>query len=140
MSLQSLISTGTKLWLDSIEPELVRKNRAMGATGATSNPIIISDIIKGGRFDEKIAALIGKGMDDSAIAWELTDQLVRGPWLLGDRFTAADVLWGTALTWTTGFKLVPLVPPIQAYLERWNARPSVSRVKAKDAELAAAQG
>ena len=70
----------------------------------------------------------------------LTDQLERGPWLLGDRFTAADVLWGTALTWTTGFKLVPLVPPIHAYLERWNARPSVARVKAKDAELAAAQG
>src|SRR5580704_2047034 len=28
-------------------------------------------------------------------------QLSKGPWLLGDRFTAADVLWGTALTWMT---------------------------------------
>ena len=27
----------------------------------------------------------------------LTAQLKRGPWLLGERFTAADVLWGTAL-------------------------------------------
>ena len=27
MSLKSLIATGTKLWLDSIEPELVKKNR-----------------------------------------------------------------------------------------------------------------
>ncbi len=77
MSLKSLIATGTKVWLDSIEPELVKKNRAMGATGATSNPIIISDIIKGGKFDEKIVALIDKGLDDSSIAWELTDQLVR---------------------------------------------------------------
>ncbi len=70
----------------------------------------------------------------------LTDQLARGPWLLGDRFTAADVLWGTALTWTTGFKLVPLQPPIAEYVARWNARESVARVKATDSELAAAQG
>jgi transaldolase len=77
MSLQSLIATGTKLWLDSIDPELVETNRALGATGATSNPIIIADIIKTGRFDEHIRSLIDEGMDDSAIAWEMTDYLVR---------------------------------------------------------------
>jgi transaldolase len=76
MSLKSLIASGTKVWLDSIEPELVKTNRALGASGATSNPIIISDIIKGGKFDEKISALADKGLDDQAIAWELTDQLV----------------------------------------------------------------
>jgi transaldolase len=78
MSLKSLIATGTKLYLDSIEPELVKKNRALGASGATSNPIIISNIIKGGAFDGKIAALVARGLDDETIAWELTDQLVRG--------------------------------------------------------------
>jgi glutathione S-transferase len=69
----------------------------------------------------------------------LVTQLARGPWLLGDRFTAADVLWGTALGWTTGFKLVPELPEIVAYSDRVNARPAVARVKAKDAELAAMQ-
>ena len=69
----------------------------------------------------------------------VTDQLAAGPWLLGERFTAADVLWGTALTWTTAFKLVPVTPVIQAYLDRWNARPSVALVKARDAALADAQ-
>ena len=39
-----------------------------------------------------------------------------------------------------GFKLVPLVPVIQAYIERMNARPAVARAKAKDAELAAVRG
>jgi transaldolase len=77
MSLQSLIATGTKLWLDSIEPELVKKNRAMGATGATSNPIIISDIIKAGGQDQKMMSLIESGLDDQAIAWEMTDMLVK---------------------------------------------------------------
>ena len=70
----------------------------------------------------------------------LTNQLTKGPWLLGDRFTAADVLWGMALTWTTMFKLVPALPVIQAYIDRLNARPAVARVKAKDAALAGAQG
>jgi len=66
--LESLIATGTKLWLDSVDPELVRSNHALGATGATSNPIIISDLIKSGRFDETIGTLIGKGLDDEQIA------------------------------------------------------------------------
>ena len=69
----------------------------------------------------------------------LTAQLEKGPFLLGEKFTAADVLWGTALTWTTMFNLVPTLPVIQAYLDRVNARPSVARVNARDAELAAEQ-
>ena len=70
----------------------------------------------------------------------LTEQLAKGPYLLGDSFSAADVLWGTALAWTTAFQLVPPLPLIQAYVERIAARPAVARVKARDAELAAAQG
>ncbi|MFN5755516.1 MAG: transaldolase family protein [Planctomycetia bacterium] len=75
--LASLIASGTKLWLDSIDPDLVRTNRAAGATGATSNPVIISDLIKTGRFDDRIAALVKAGNDDESIAWALTDELVR---------------------------------------------------------------
>lgn len=70
----------------------------------------------------------------------LTDQLAKGPYLLGERFSAADVLWGTALAWTTAFQLVPMLPVIQTYIERVAARPAVARAKARDAELAAAQG
>jgi len=75
--LQSLVASGTKLWLDSIDPELVKANRAEGATGATSNPIIISDLIKTGRFDRDIQHLVGEGMTDEEVAWRLTDMLVR---------------------------------------------------------------
>jgi glutathione S-transferase len=67
----------------------------------------------------------------------LTDQLAKGPYILGERMTAADVLWGTALGWTTAFKLVPELPEIKQYVERMSARPSVDRVKALDAALAA---
>ncbi len=76
MSLQSLIATGTKLWLDSVDPEAVLKNHAIGATGATSNPIIISGIINQGTCDQRISELAAGGTDDEAIAWAVTDELV----------------------------------------------------------------
>jgi glutathione S-transferase len=69
----------------------------------------------------------------------LTGALSNGPYLLGERFSAADILWGTGLTWTTLWKLVPELPEITAYIKRLSDRPSVARVKAKDGELAAAQ-
>ena len=69
----------------------------------------------------------------------LDQQLSKGPWMLGERFTALDVLWGMALGWTTGFKLVPETPAIKAYIERINARPSITKARAKDAEYAAKQ-
>ncbi len=70
----------------------------------------------------------------------LTGQLAPGPWMLGDRFSAADVLWGTALRWTTMFKLVPESPLFAEYIARVAARPAAVRARARDAELAAAAG
>ena len=69
----------------------------------------------------------------------LTDQLAKGPYLLGERFTAADVLWGTALRWTTMFKLVPEMPVIADYIARVVARPAFARAAKIDADLIAAQ-
>ncbi|MDE1895188.1 MAG: glutathione S-transferase N-terminal domain-containing protein [Pseudomonadota bacterium] len=69
-----------------------------------------------------------------------TDQLARGPYLLGETFSAADVLWGTALNWMTRFKLVPSLPLILAYVERVTSRPAMRRAAALDAELASTQG
>jgi len=67
----------------------------------------------------------------------LTDQLAKGPYLLGERMTAADVLWGTALAWTTMFKIVPELPVIMNYVKRMTGRPAFNRVKELDAKLAA---
>ena len=76
--LASLIASGTKLWLDSVDPNLVRTNRALGATGATSNPIIISDLIKTGRFDADLKELEKKeSIDAETAAWKLTDEVVQ---------------------------------------------------------------
>lgn len=69
----------------------------------------------------------------------LLAQLAVGPYLLGERFTAADILWAISLRWTTGFKLVPEKPEIMAYIERIESRPAVVRAKLKDKKLLAAQ-
>jgi glutathione S-transferase len=58
--------------------------------------------------------------------------------MLGDSFTSLDVLWGTALTWMTGFGLLEAVPPVRAYIDRWQARPSVKKVAQIDAQLVSA--
>ena len=76
------------------------------------------------------------GSFDSVLDTIVT-QLEGGPWLFGERFTAADVLWGTALGWLTAFKLVPDDGPVKGYLGRFNARPLVAKVRAADAALAA---
>jgi len=75
--LQSLIACGSKLWLDSVDPDEVKRNRALGATGATSNPIIIADLIKTGRYDKELANFIQQGLSDDDVAWKLTDMLVQ---------------------------------------------------------------
>lgn len=74
--LESLIASGTKLWLDSVDPDLVTTNRELGATGATSNPVIVGDLLKSGRFDARMQELMSEGLDDEAVAWAMTDQLV----------------------------------------------------------------
>jgi glutathione S-transferase len=69
----------------------------------------------------------------------VTDQLARGPWMLGDRFSALDVLWGTALGWMTTFGIVERDPVVGAYVDRVAARPASRKVRDGDAALAAAQ-
>lgn len=75
--LQSIVAAGTKLWLDSVDPVEIAANRANGATGATSNPIIIADLINTGRFDADMKAFFAQGLDDEGVAWAMTNKLVK---------------------------------------------------------------
>jgi glutathione S-transferase len=77
--------------------------------------------------------------DFDTVMTTLSAQLRPGPFLLGEDFTAADVLWGSALGWTTAFGLVPETPEIKAYIARTTSRPAAVRVREQDAALAAKQ-
>lgn len=75
--LESLVACGTKLWLDSVDPAEVDRNLGFGATGATSNPIIISKLIDTGRFDDTMTRFMKETEANDAVAWKMTDLLVR---------------------------------------------------------------
>ena len=76
--------------------------------------------------------------DYDTVIETLAAQLRRGPYLLGERLSAADVLWGGALSWTMMFGVVDRRPEFEDYAARISARPAAVKVRAMDAELAAA--
>jgi glutathione S-transferase len=81
---------------------------------------------------------LGYGSFDAALD-VVVKAIAAGPYLLGEQFTAADVVIGAGLTWGMMIKVVPERPEILAYTRRLQARPALQRVYAKDAELAAVQ-
>jgi glutathione S-transferase len=74
--------------------------------------------------------------DFDSMLGTIIDRLWNSPYLLGDVFSAVDLLWGMALQWGTMFKLIPEVATIADYVERVTSRPSVTKVAALDAEWA----
>lgn len=72
---------------------------------------------------------------DEAVMSMLTAQLRKGPYLLGKRYTATDVLWGTALGLATSSKLVPPNLELLRYVERFRTRSAVARAEAIDERL-----
>jgi glutathione S-transferase len=77
--------------------------------------------------------------DYDSVMQVIAAQLKQGPWLLGERFTAADVLWGGALNYGMMFKLVPEWPVFRDYIERVQSRPAIRRASELDEALAAEQ-
>ena len=56
--------------------------------------------------------------------------LAKGPWLLGDTFSAADIMIGSGLNFAVRlFKMVPSRPSFDAYIARCMARPAFQRAE-----------
>jgi glutathione S-transferase len=64
--------------------------------------------------------------------------LAKGPYLMGEQFTAADVVIGSTLRWGMMFDLVPKRPEFVAYVGRLEQRPALQRATELDQQLAAA--
>ena len=79
-----------------------------------------------GTFDDTVNALAGA--------------LVKGPYVLGERFSAADIVVGSGVRWMLMFKILPERPEFTSYAARLNERPALQRAFAKDQELATAMG
>jgi glutathione S-transferase len=89
------------------------------------------------RKEEARRAALGYGDFDTVM--DVTAKAVAGaPHLMGEQFTAADVVIGSTLRWGMLFKLLPERPEFTAYVARLAQRPALQRATKKDEELAAA--
>lgn len=80
-------------------------------------------------------AVYGWGDFDSMIE-ALRRQLEGGPWILGDRFSAADVMVGSSVVFMRQFGLLPDHADLNAYADRCLARPAYAEAVRLDAEAA----
>jgi glutathione S-transferase len=60
-------------------------------------------------------------------------ELAKGDWILGERFSAADVLLGTSAFYLKQFGLIEEDAVLGAYVDRCKARPAWQRAQAFDA-------
>ena len=74
--------------------------------------------------------------DADALADILAKAVEKGPYLMGEQFTAADVVVGSGIRWGTMFKLFPDRDTFKPYVARLAQRPAVQRAEALDKELA----
>lgn len=89
------------------------------------------------RKEEPRRAMLGYGDFDTCMN-VLAKAVEKGPWLMGDQFTAADVVIGANIRWGMMFKMLPERKEFVDYAARIAARPAAQRAEAKDKELAAA--
>ncbi|MCA9582745.1 MAG: glutathione S-transferase family protein [Myxococcales bacterium] len=73
----------------------------------------------------------------SSVGWGTYDEMLDaitaaigdGPWLLGDTFSMADVIFGGTVRWMTQFGMLERRPEYMAYVDRLNARPASKRAQ-----------
>ena len=88
---------------------------------------------------EQKASQVGWGEYEAMIR-TMEAALTPGPFLLGEGFTMADVVFGGTLRWMLMVKQIEPKPVFTAYAERLAARPALQRANAKNAEIAKAHG
>ena len=68
--------------------------------------------------------------DSQRVIDVLDDALEKGPWILGNEFSAADIIIGSGLNFAVRvFKMVPSRPSFDAYIDRCAERPAFQRAE-----------
>jgi glutathione S-transferase len=89
------------------------------------------------RKEEPRRGMLGYGDFDTVMA-VVAAAVEPGPYLMGEQFTAADVVLGSTLRWGMMFGVLPKRPEFVAYVGRLEQRPALKRAIALDQELASA--
>ena len=83
------------------------------------------------------ASAVGYG-DFDTVMNTVSQAVSQGEYLLGDRFSAADVVLGSTLRYGMMFDILPKRPEFEAYAGRLAKRAALQRTQVRDQELAAA--
>jgi glutathione S-transferase len=86
------------------------------------------------KIEPAMASTLSYGTYDDTVS-ALAGAVGGGSYILGERFSAADVVIGSAVRWMTLFKLLPEKPEFTSYIERLTSRPAFKSAMAKDEEL-----
>ena len=62
--------------------------------------------------------------------------LTPGPFVLGERFSAADIIMGSIVQYGTMVKMIPEKPEFTRYMQALAARPAFQRAMAREAAMA----
>src|SRR6266478_3410077 len=75
---------------------------------------------------------VAAGWGDAQRVFDVLDAaLTKGPWILGETFSAADIAIGSGLNFAVRrFKMVPSRPSFDRYIDRCAARPAFQRASA----------
>jgi glutathione S-transferase len=88
------------------------------------------------RKEEARRGILGYG-DFDTVMNVVAKAVEKGPWLMDEQFTAADVIVGANIRFGMMFKMIPERKEFTDYAARIAARPAAQRAQAKDKELAA---
>ncbi len=103
-------------------PSVVEPGMSAKASGAQFKPVQVG----WGTYESMIGAM------ESAIAGR--------SYVLGDRFSMADCIFGGTVRYMLRFKLLEPTPTFTAYADRLAARPAAQRADAKNAAIAKEHG
>jgi glutathione S-transferase len=103
-------------------PSVIEPGMAAKASGGTFRP-----------------STVGWGTHESILS--ATESAVAGKsFLLGDRFSMADVIFGGTVRYLTRFKMLEPSPSLTGYAERIAARPAFQRAEARNAQVVRERG
>ena len=120
--------------LGDLAPQLEAPQRGRYLYWMTYTPGVIEPAMAE-KFANREANRFANGWGDyDAMLEVLTEGVGEGPWVLGDRFTAADVMLGSSTIFMRTFGVLPEGSPLNGYADRCEQRQGYRTAAALDAD------
>jgi len=103
--------------------------------GMTFTPGVIEPAMMENFTGQKVSRATSGWGNFETMTEVLETALQERQWLVGEQFSAADVLIGSSVNFMKAFGILPASAALEEYLERCLSRPAYQKALARDAEL-----